>query len=252
MDGTIYLGSRLFPTTIPFLDYLKRKKIGHTFLSNNSSFSAEEYAGRLARMGIAAGPEDFYLSQDYTIDCLLALPEPPRRLFWLGMESVWRSFEAAGFLRDDRDPERVIVGFDRSLTYEKLCRAAWHLRRGVPGIATHPDRFCPTDRETWLPDCGSITACLEAATGTKLTVLGKPDPGMLLAAARRRRCSAEEVMMVGDRLETDIRLGIDAGALTAWITGDAGEKSAADGVEPSLRVRDLGELRRKLAEELGE
>ena len=171
------------------------------------------------------------------------------------MESVWQSFEKAGFERDDRAPERVIVGFDRSLTYEKLCRAAWHLKRGVPGIATHPDRFCPTDRATWLPDCGSITACLETATGTKLKVLGKPDPAMLLAAARRRDCSAQEVLMVGDRLATDIRLGIDAGAPTAWITADAGGeelRSVPADAAPNFRVRDLGELQRLLAEELGE
>ena len=252
MDGTIYLGSRLFPTTIPFLEYLKRKGIGYAFLSNNSSYSTEDYIARLAGLGIAAAPEDFYTSQDYPIDYLRGLPEKPRRLFWLGMDSVWKTFEEAGFERDDRTPERVVVGFDRSLTYEKLCRAAWHLKRGVPGLATHPDRFCPTDQATWLPDCGSITACLETATGVKLKVLGKPDPGMLIAAARRKNRTAEEVMMVGDRLETDIRIGCNAHAMTAWIISDTEENRAVTDVTPDLRVRDLGELRTRLAEELGE
>lgn len=80
----------------------------------------------------------------------------------------------------------MIVGFDSLLTYETLCRAAWFLRKGVPGFATHPDAYCPTDRSTWLVDCGAITACLECATGKKLRVLGKPDPGMLREAANRR------------------------------------------------------------------
>ena len=251
MDGTIYLGSRLFPTTIPFLEYLKKKKIGYAFLSNNSSYSTEDYIARLARLGIAAAPEDFYTSQDYTIDYLKNLPDRPRRLYWLGMDSVWKTFAEAGFERDDRAPERVIVGFDRSLTYEKLCRAAWHLKCGVPGIATHPDRFCPTDQETWLPDCGSFIACLETATGVKLKVLGKPDPGMLIAAAQRRNCTAAEVMMVGDRLGTDIRIGRNAHALTAWIISDTEENRAVTDVTPDLRVRDLGELHALLAEELG-
>lgn len=252
MDGTIYLGSRLFPTTIPFLEYLKKKKIGYAFLSNNSSYSTEDYIARLAKLGIAARPEEFYTSQDYTIDYLKSLPDKPRRLFWLGMDSVWKTFAEAGFERDDRAPERVIVGFDRSLTYEKLCRAAWHLKCGVPGIATHPDRFCPTDQETWLPDCGSFIACLETATGVKLKVLGKPDPGMLIAAAQRRNCTAAEVMMVGDRLGTDIRIGQNAHALTAWIISDTEENRAVTDVTPDLRVRDLGELRERLAAELGE
>lgn len=252
MDGTIYHGSRLFPTTLPFLEYLRRHGIGYTFLSNNSSYSTSDYVARLAKFGIAAAPEEFYISTDYAVDYLSRLPKPPVRLLWLGMDSVWESFAEAGFRRDDDDPEVVLVGFDRTLTYEKLCRAAWHLRRGVPGIATHPDRFCPTDAETWLPDCGAITALLESATGAKLKVLGKPDPGMLVEAARRKGCTPAESLMVGDRLGTDIRLGVNAGALTAWIENTTSEIDRVTDVVPDCTIRDLGELRRMMVRELGE
>ena len=186
MDGTIYHGGRLYPTTLPFLRFLAEREIGHTFLSNNSSCSTKQYGEKLHAMGIDASPEEFYISTDYTIDFLKRNHPEIRRIFLLGMACIRPAFEAAGFQLDESAPEAVIVAFDRELVYERLCRAAWFLKQGIPGFATHPDPFCPTDQPTWLPDCGALTACLETATGVRLKVLGKPDPGMLRAAAARR------------------------------------------------------------------
>lgn len=251
MDGTIYRGTTLFPTTTPFLNCLKRYGIGYTFLSNNSSYSTVEYVIRLQRLGIAARPEEFYTSTDYAIDWLKLRNPAPQRIFLLGMASIRSMFEAADFIIDEANPEVVIVAFDRSLTYEKLCRAAWHLHCGVPGVATHPDCFCPTDQATRLPDCGSITRCLEAAAGVTLQVLGKPDPGMLRLAAARRGVRPEQTLMVGDRLGTDIRLGRNAGAHTAWIAATESEWEDCSGVIPDCRIQNLGELQQLLEEELG-
>ncbi len=243
MDGTIYHGGTLFPTTVPFLKFLQSRGIGYMFLSNNSSYSTEEYIAKLENMGIAAAAENFYISTDYTIDYLRRNHPEIRRICLLGMACIVPQFEAAGFVTDETAPEAVIVAFDRSLTYEKLCRAAYFLKQGVPGFATHPDVFCPTDQPTWLPDCGAITACLELATGTKLKVLGKPDPGMLIEAAARCGVNVKNTLMVGDRLATDIAVGRNAGALTAWITPDPAEiPSVAPELAPHFRVRDLGEL----------
>ena len=244
MDGTIYRGSTLFPTTLPFLRYLKERGVGYAFLSNNSSFSTAEYVEKLRRMGIETGPENFYTSTGYTIDHLKKFHPEIRRLFLLGMACIAPEFEAAGFELDDRDPQAVVVAFDRTLTYEKLCRAAWFLKQGVPGFATHPDRFCPTDQPTWLPDCGALTACLETATGVRLKVLGKPDPGMLRAAAARRNVPVEACLMVGDRLATDIAVGAAAGTLTCRITGPGADLSSTAAVRPDYQANDLGGLQR--------
>lgn len=251
MDDTIYHGSTLFPTTPPFLDYLKRHGIGHTFLSNNSSYSTVEYVARLQGLGIAARPEEFYISTDYAIDWLSKQYPAPRRIFLLGMASIRSTFEAAGFAIDEARPEIVVIAFDRSLTYEKLCRAAWHLRCGVPGIATHPDCFCPTDQPTWLPDCGSITRCLETATGITVRVLGKPDPDMLRLAAEQHGLRPGQTLMVGDRLGTDIRMGRDAGAHTAWIIAPDSEWGDCSGIVPECRIQNLGELQQHMEKELG-
>ena len=244
MDGTIYHGTTLFPTTMPFLAFLASRGIGYTFLSNNSSYGPEEYIARLGRFGIAATPEQFYISTDYAIDYLKARHPEYRRLFMLGMPCMARMFLQAGFVSDEETPQAVVVGFDRQLVYDRLCRCAWFLRRGVPGFATHPDVFCPTNEPTWLVDCGAVTACLEKATNTRLTVLGKPDPGMLRAAAARHGLSASQVMMIGDRLATDVALGLGAGALTCHIVSPGADLIVPSGIVPDYEVADLGELQR--------
>lgn len=243
MDGTIYHGSMLFPTTIPFLNFLKERGIGYTFLSNNSSFSTDEYIAKLANMGIEASEKEFYISTDYTIDYLKRNHPELRKIYLMGMECIFPAFEKAGFSLTDTDPEAVVVAFDRSLTYEKLCKAAWFMKQGLPAFATHPDVFCPTNQDTWLPDCGSFIACLETATGKKLKVLGKPDPGMLIEGAARSGIPVENSLMVGDRLHTDIAVGRNAGALTAWITPEPSViPECPSELAPHFRVRDLGEL----------
>ena len=242
MDGTIYHGGTLFPTTVPFLEFLRRRGVGYTFLSNNSSFSKAEYVAKLSAIGIPCSEADFYISTDYTIDHLKHFHPEIKRLHVLGMACILPEFEAAGFTIDDNAPQAVIVAFDRTLTYEKLCRAAWFLRRGVPGFATHPDVFCPTDQPTWLVDCGAVSKALEVATNTRLKVLGKPDPGLLVEAARRRGTTPEHTLMVGDRLSTDIALGVNAGAITCHITGTGNDLVVPANITPDFAVKNLGEL----------
>lgn len=251
MDGTIYHGGALFPTTNPFLEFLRGRGIGYTFLSNNSSYGHAEYVQRLAGFGIEAAEGQFYISTDYAVDFFRRFHPEIRRLHTLGMPCMDRMLEAAGFVIDRERPQAVVVGFDRQLTYDNLCRTAWFLRRGVPGFATHPDVFCPTDQPTCLVDCGAVTACLEAASGVKLKVLGKPDPGMLREAAARVGVPVERTLMIGDRLATDIAVGIGAGAMTCRINGPGADLTPAPGIVPDLEVRDLGKLQAIWEDSLG-
>ena len=109
------------------------------------------------------------------------------------------------------DPGAVVVGFDTSLTFERLCRAAYWIGRGRPFIATHPDLICPTDEPTVLVDCGAVCACLTAATGRAPLVLGKPDPSMILDLCGRLGLERDRVVMVGDRVYTDVVMAQRAG-----------------------------------------
>ncbi len=243
MDDTIYRGNTLFPCTKPFLAFLKARGIHATFLSNNSSYSIGEYVEKLQRMGIAAESGNFYTSVDHTVDFLKKNHPSFRRIYLLGMRSIVPQFEQAGFEVVEESPDAVVIAFDRSLAYERLCRACWFLKQGVPGFATHPDVFCPTDQPTFLVDCGAITACIEAATGVKLKVLGKPDPGILIGAAARLGLKPEECLMVGDRLATDIAVGVNAGALTCHIAGNP-EGTFPPVPKPDFRVKDLSFLQK--------
>lgn len=242
MDGTIYHGSQLFPTTKPFLKFLSERQIGYTFLSNNSSYGYDDYIARLAKFDISTTRENFYISTDYAIDYFKRnLPEI-RKIFLLGMPAMTEMFLEAGFISEETAPQAVIVGFDRKLTYERLCKAAYFLHQGVPGYATHPDVYCPTDEPTWLVDCGAITACLEKATNTRLKVLGKPDPGMLIEASARKQLSVNQVLMAGDRLSTDVALGVNAGAVSCHIVTPGADLVPPKGIIPDYAVKNLGEL----------
>ena len=217
MDGTIYMGMSLFDYTKPFLARLKQMGITYSFLTNNPSTSIADYLKKLAGMGIEATADEMYTTALATIDYIKTnLPEA-KRLFILGTPSMTSEFVKAGFevaedSADDR-PDAVVVAFDKTLTYDRLCRAAWWIHQGLPYIATNPDRVCPTDQPTVLVDCGSICKCLEHATSRQPDItLGKPDPNMLSGIMQRYGLRADEIAMVGDRIYTDVQMAFNAGA----------------------------------------
>lgn len=253
MDGTIYNGATLFTTTGPFLQLLNQLGIGHTFLTNNPSKSVADYLLHLQRMGVVANSEQLYTSTQATIEYLLESWPQLKRLFVLGTPSMCEEFQKAGFtlLPDSptADPDAVVVGFDTTLSYARLCRAAWWIKQGKPYFATNPDRVCPTDQPTVLVDCGAICAALEEATGKPPTaVLGKPDPAMLRGILHRHNLQPEELAMVGDRLYTDVAMARRAGALGVLVlTGEAtAEEAARHAPPPDLVVANIAELGEKL------
>ncbi|MDD3154868.1 MAG: HAD-IIA family hydrolase [Victivallaceae bacterium] len=246
MDGTIYKGARLYSWTKPFLAFLREHGIAYTFLSNNSSFSRSDYVEKLRKMSVETVEEDFYVSTDYTIDYLHKNHPEVRRLWIMSVPTILPEFERAGFEVVTEKPDAVVIAFDKTLTYEKLCRTAYFMREGVPAFATHKDVFCPAEPGTWLPDCGAMTRCLESATGAAVKVLGKPDPGMLVAASQRKHIAIENTLMVGDRLSTDVALGVNAGALSCHIEDFSSELTVDRSIVPTYRVKNLGELHRMM------
>jgi len=253
MDGTIYSGGTLFESALPFLALLEELGIGHTFLTNNSSKSARDYLARLRQIGIAATSDQLYTSTQATIEHLRQHMPAVRRLFVLGTASMSRELESAGFaLTADSasdEPDGVLVGFDTELTFSRLCRAAYWIRKGKPFVATHPDRVCPTDQPTVLVDCGAICAALEQAAGRGPdVVLGKPDPCMLRGILSRHALVPRQLAMVGDRLYTDMAMAHRAGALGVLVL--TGETTAAQGAKhspaPDLVVHGLTEFGERL------
>ena len=226
MDGTIYKGKNLFPCTLPFLDDLRAAGIGYTFLTNNTSRSKSDYVAKLAGFGIEATACQIYTPADSALVYLYQRLPDARRIGVLGTASLSSQFEDAGFTVTWDQPQAVIVGFDTSLTYATLCRAAYWISCGLPFIATHPDLICPTDEPTVLVDCGSICAALTAATGRTPVVLGKPDPSILLDLCSTLGLQPAEIAMVGDRIYTDIVMAQRAGAGSVLVL--SGEATAPD------------------------
>jgi HAD superfamily hydrolase (TIGR01450 family) len=251
MDGTIYLGCTLLPDTLPFLSTLRRIGIGHSFVTNNCSRSRAEYVRHLREIGIESAAESILTSAHASIHHLQMNLPGTKRLFVFGTKGLHDDLRLAGFEIVDDRPDAVVVGFDTALTYDRLSQTAYWISRGLPYVATHPDRVCPTDRPTVLPDCGAICALLETATGRRPdAVPGKPSPLMLEAVFAQNGVKPNHVALVGDRLYTDIRMARDAGAVAVLtLTGEtkrADIEGCPQNQRPDLVIANLGELSRLL------
>jgi NagD protein len=260
MDGTIYLGSTLFPFTKKFLADMTEAGISYSFLTNNPSISVSDYLKKLEKLGIEATEDNMYTTSLAAIDYIKSHYPQAKRLFILGTPSMTTQFEEAGFIScaDDPDdvPDVLVVAFDKTLAYDRLCRASWWASQGIPYVATNPDRVCPTDQRTVLVDCGSMCKCIEYATGRQPDVcVGKPDPNMLRGVYERYGYQPDEVAMVGDRIYTDTATAHNAGAfgvlvLSGETTLEVAEKVAEDArtnpapefFPPDIIVRDVKEL----------
>lgn len=255
MDGTIYLGSTLFPFTKDFLAGLTEMGISYSFLTNNPTRSISDYLAKLAKLGIEATPENMYTTAVATIDYLKARMPEAKRLYVVGTPSMEAEFIQAGFELTATDatemPDCLVVAFDTTLTYDKLCRAAYLTSKGIPYIATNPDRVCPTDQETVLVDCGSLCQAIEHATGRQPDlVIGKPNSDMLSGIRYRHNLQADEIAMCGDRIYTDVAMAVNAGALGVLVLSGETTLDTALNAErvPDIIARDVAAFGEMLKE----
>jgi len=249
MDGTIYLSNNIFPFTIPFLSALREAGISYSFLTNNPTKSLSDYLAKLAKMGIQADESEMYTTVVASIDYIKSHYPNVKRLFILGTPSMTAQFEAAGFVTtsDSADdvPDMVVVSFDMTLQYSRLCRAAWWVKQGLPYLATNPDKVCPTDQPTVLVDCGSICKCIEWATDRKPDIMiGKPDPEMLRGIMQQRGLRPDRIAMVGDRIYTDIAMAQNAGAFGVLVLSGETTLEVAQSASnpPDLVVKNIEEF----------
>jgi len=240
MDGTIYLGDKLFDCTLPFLNLLKEQGKRFLFLTNNSSKNRDVYVQKLGRMGIDVTPDDVFTSGEATTIYLNKL-KSGARIYLVGTPALEDEFRKAGFTLTDESPDYVVLGFDTTLTYEKLWKLCDFVREGTPYIATHPDFNCPTETG-FMPDIGSFIACVRASTGRDPdVVVGKPNRIIADSVIEKYGVKREELCMVGDRLYTDIALGAQADIATVlvWSGESTPEDLAKTDVEPTFIFDDL-------------
>jgi len=246
MDGTIYLGDRLLPGAADLLDYLHNQGTPYYFLTNNSSKSKLDYVEKLVAFNLPVTPDQIFTSGEATA-IYLQREEPGARLFVVGTPSLEMEFQQYGFNLVKDDPDFVVLGFDTTLTYEKIWKLCDFVRGGLPYIATHPDINCPTENG-FMPDIGAIMAMIKSSTGREPDlVIGKPHPPIIQAILEKTGVAASQLAMVGDRLYTDIALG-KAGITTILVlSGEAKRQDIPKApVKPDFVFENLAELYKTL------
>lgn len=245
-DGTLYLGSRLYDFTIPMLERIKATGRKYMFMTNNSSKSVEDYIKKLEKMGITATRDDFITSSQATA-YYLKKHFPGKKLYVCGTRSLVKELESEGFATTTElsEVEVVVMGFDTELTFQKLEDVSKLLltRKDLPYIATNPDLVCPTEFGS-VPDCGSVCEMIYNATGRRPVVIGKPSPLMPELAMEHAGFTKEETAVVGDRIYTDIKSGLNAGITGMLVLSGETTLEILEASEdkPHLVLQDCSEI----------
>ena len=245
LDGTVYLGDALLPHAGLAITTLRQMGKRTVFLSNNPTHTRLEYSRKLTRLGLRTGPEDIINSSAVLVD-FLQHTWPRAKLFVCGEQPLIDDLRAGGFSFSDNPFEinAVIASFDRTFAYSKLQIAFDAIRAGARFFATNGDRYCPVPGGG-QPDAASIIAAIEACTNTRCeAIAGKPSIMMMNAVLNLLQLPPERCMMTGDRLETDVQMGLNAGMATALtLTGATSLSEAqASSIKPHFMLTDLGQL----------
>jgi len=241
MDGVLYLGDQPMPRLREFITFLRERPIPFILATNNSTRTPQEYADKLARMGVTVSPEEILVSGQATARYLAR--EYPRgtRVHVFGMPALKQAILDEGFILADEDVQLVVASMDRQVTYEKLKRASLLIRSGARFIATNLDPTNPSE-EGLIPGTGTMIAALEAASGTKATAIGKPEPIMYQLAMDQMGARPETTAAIGDRADTDILGGKRAGLITLCVLSGSSDRREAEVYEADLIFDDIADL----------
>lgn len=244
VDGVLWKGQETLSGVPAFFDFLRRRNISFVIASNNSSRPASDIIERLATLNVRVTPREVLTSAEATAIYLSRAVRKNARVFLVGGEGIRAVLVGAGFQIVEQNADVVVVGLDRELTYEKLKRASFEIRRGAKFVGTNADKTYPTD-EGLAPGSGPILAAIETATDVAPVVIGKPARAMFDIAIEQMGADARTCAMLGDRLDTDIEGAQRAGlksvlVLTGVTTREALTKST---IQPDFTFENLDDLR---------
>ncbi|CAM2783950.1 TIGR01457 family HAD-type hydrolase [Paenibacillus sediminis] len=215
LDGTLYHGNRMIEGADRLIRCLDDQGIPYLFVTNNSSRTPEEVMVHLRKMGIPAQIEHVCTSSLAAAQ-YIASQAPSGKVAVIGEEGLRHALQGAGLTLVENDPQYVVQGIDRTFTYEKLTQALRWIRNGAQYILTNPDLLLPTDGGL-MPGAGTIAASIEAGSGIKPVIIGKPSSILMEYALHRIGLSANEVAVIGDNIRTDIAAGAAAGCGTILV-----------------------------------
>ncbi|MEL3899827.1 HAD-IIA family hydrolase [Treponema phagedenis] len=243
MDGTFYLSDTIIPGSLHFIEQAKKTGRDFIFFTNNSSKNPENYIDKLAKMDCKIGREQIMTSGDVTIE-YLQTNYPEKKVYLVGTEPLVQSFATAGIALVEENPDIVVLGFDQTLTYEKIKNICNFIRAGAMYFATHPDINCPV-KGGYIPDVGSFMAMIELSTGSKPNkILGKPYKTTVDMIVHRTGWKKEAIAFVGDRLYTDVATGVNNGAHGLLVlSGESDMHTVQESnVKPDAIFLDLKEI----------
>lgn len=249
MDGTFYLGEGILEGSLDFLEAVKETGRDYLFFTNNSSKAPEDYIRKLSGMNCRITRDQIMTSGDVTIR-YLNTHHRGKTVYLVGTPALEKSFREGGVPLTQEKPDIVVVGFDTTLTYEKLERACTYIREGSLFLATHLDINCPVEGG-FIPDCGAFCAAISLSTGVQPRYLGKPFAETVEMVLDKTGARRESTTFVGDRLYTDVATGVKNGARGALVL--TGETKLEDVPKSDVRpdaifegLKEMGELLRTL------
>lgn len=246
MDGVLWRGEQPLPRLPEFFDTLRELGVQFVLATNNASRTGNQYVQRLLRFGAAVN-EDEVLTSPQATAAWLAANAPTARIFTIGEQGLNSELTRAGLKvlqpEDAQQATHVVVGIDREMNYGKLVEACLAIRAGATFVGTNPDVTFPSERGI-VPGNGATLAALEVSTGVKPIIIGKPQPEMMVQALARMGGDASNTAVLGDRLDTDILAGRNAGLPTILVlTGVSGRDEAETGpIRPDFIFKDIGEV----------
>ena len=247
MDGTLYLGNELFPFTKDFLKKVEETGREYYFFTNNSSKSQQAYIEKLDKLGIPIQKEQMMISSHVIIKYLKDHYDG-KSIYVVGTPSLIQEFQYFDMNLVEEDPDIVVLGFDTTLTYEKLEKACHYIRNGCVYFGINPDWNCPMEGGKFIPDCGSMAKLIEASTGKFPDFFGKPSKYTLNYIIQETGYQPEEIAIVGDRLYTDIAVADQSDVTSILVlSGESTRKDVeASDVKPDVILEDLSEITKML------
>ena len=236
LDGVLWKDTSPIGNLASIFKQIQNSSLQVTLATNNATATVDEYLAKLKGFGVTLATSQIITSAMALADALMKAFPKKGHVFVVGENGILTSLCDAGFAPIN-DPDNatpvvaVVAGLDRNLTYSKLKRATFHVRGGAKFYGTNIDPTFPTP-EGLVPGAGSVIAALEAATGVKPIVIGKPSPFMFTLAAERMKLSPREILVIGDRLETDIAGGQSVGARTALVLSGVSTREQANAWKP--------------------
>lgn len=242
MDGVIYHGSRLIPGALDFVQRLQAGGHRFLFLTNNSQWTPRDLNHKIEQMGISVEESAFHTSAVATAD-FLSRQMPRGTAYVIGGAGLTHALYSVGFTLTEHNPDYVVVGETRSYDYEKIERAVRLIHGGARFIATNPDLTGPSEQGI-VPACGALVAPIELATGKKPYFVGKPNPLMMWTALRSLQASPDQAFMIGDRMDTDIIAGTEAGMKTILVLSGVTSKALIETYpyRPTHVYEDVGHI----------